>query len=113
MRGSLGEKIGEGALSDAHAWAPGQVVKLFKSGVPRRLGRHEARVTHAVFASGGGRSSASKRPCARRTEAQRAQCRHSVERCCGAMPQSPHAAEDNEREEPPNSITAQAERAVA
>ena len=33
MRGSLGEKIGEGAIADVHAWAPGQVVKLFKAGV--------------------------------------------------------------------------------
>ena len=32
MRGSLGEKIGEGVFADVHAWAPGQVVKLFKSG---------------------------------------------------------------------------------
>ena len=24
MRGSLGEKIGEGAAADVHAWAPGQ-----------------------------------------------------------------------------------------
>jgi Ser/Thr protein kinase RdoA (MazF antagonist) len=53
MRGSLGEKIGEGAFSDVHAWAPGQVVKLFKAGVSRRLSRHEARVTRAVFAAGG------------------------------------------------------------
>jgi Ser/Thr protein kinase RdoA (MazF antagonist) len=53
MRGFLGEKIGEGAFSDVHTWAPGQVVKLFKAGVPRRLGRHEARVTRAVFAAGG------------------------------------------------------------
>jgi hypothetical protein len=30
-----GEKIGEGAFSEAHAWAPGRVVKLFKGGVPR------------------------------------------------------------------------------
>src|SRR5450631_3424775 len=52
MRGSLGEKIGEGAFSDVHAWAPGQVVKLFKAGVPQRLSRHEARVTRAVFAAG-------------------------------------------------------------
>jgi hypothetical protein len=51
MRGSLGEKIGEGAFSDVHAWAPGQVVKLFKAGVPQRLSRHEARVTRAVFAA--------------------------------------------------------------
>ena len=52
MRGSLGEKIGEGAYADVHAWAPGQVVKLFKSGFPRRLGWHEARMTRAVFAAG-------------------------------------------------------------
>ena len=32
MRGSLGEKIGEGCSADIHAWAPGQVVKLFKPG---------------------------------------------------------------------------------
>jgi hypothetical protein len=49
MRGYLGEKIGEGAFSDVHAWAPGQVVKLFKAGVSQRLSRHEARVTRAVF----------------------------------------------------------------
>jgi hypothetical protein len=52
MRGSLGEKIGEGAFSDLYAWAPGQVVKLFKAGVPRQLGRYEARVTRAVLAAG-------------------------------------------------------------
>jgi hypothetical protein len=52
MPGSLGEKIGEGAFSDVHVWAPGQVVKLFKSGVPPRLGWHEARMTRAVFAAG-------------------------------------------------------------
>jgi hypothetical protein len=32
MPASLGEKIGEGAFADVHAWAPGQVVKLFKAG---------------------------------------------------------------------------------
>ena len=53
MRGSLGEKIGEGVCADVHAWAPGQVVKLFKSGHSRRLGWHEVRMTHAVFAAGG------------------------------------------------------------
>ena len=52
MRGSLGEKIGEGALADVHAWAPGQVVKLFKAGVPQWISRHEARMTRAVFAAG-------------------------------------------------------------
>src|SRR6516225_7588466 len=52
MRGSLGEKIGEGAMADIHAWAPGQVLKLFKAGVSRRFGEHEARMTRAVFAAG-------------------------------------------------------------
>jgi len=52
MRGSLGEKIGEGASAEVHAWAPGQVVKLFKSGVPLRLSRHETHTTRAVFAAG-------------------------------------------------------------
>jgi len=53
MRGSLGEKIGEGAFADIHAWAPGQVVKLFKAGVPQRISRWEARMIRAVFAAGG------------------------------------------------------------
>lgn len=53
MRGPLGEKIGEGTSADIHAWAPGQVVKLFKAGVPERLSRWEARMTRAVFAAGG------------------------------------------------------------
>ena len=52
MRGSLGEKIGEGAFADVHAWTPGQVVKLFKAGVPRQAAWYEARVTRAVFAAG-------------------------------------------------------------
>jgi hypothetical protein len=51
-RGSLGEKIGKVAFEDIHAWAPGQVVKLFKAGVPRRVSWHEARMTRAVFAAG-------------------------------------------------------------
>jgi len=52
MRGSLGEKIGEGASADIHAWAPGQVLKLFKPGVPEWFARHEARMTRAAFAAG-------------------------------------------------------------
>jgi Ser/Thr protein kinase RdoA (MazF antagonist) len=52
MRGSLGEKIGEGASADIHVWAPGQIVKLFKVGASRRLARHEARMTRAAFAAG-------------------------------------------------------------
>src|SRR5262249_7737582 len=49
---SLGEKIGEGAAADVHAWAPDQVVKLFKPGVSRRLSWHEAQKTDAIFATG-------------------------------------------------------------
>ena len=53
MRGSpLGEKIGEGAFADVHAWTPGQVLKLFKPIIPRRVGEHEARMTRAAFAAG-------------------------------------------------------------
>ena len=53
MRGFLGEKIGEGVFADIHAWAPGQVVKLFKAGIPQRVSWWEARMTRAVFAAGG------------------------------------------------------------
>jgi tRNA A-37 threonylcarbamoyl transferase component Bud32 len=52
MQGSLGEKIGEGAFSEAYAWAPGQVVKLFKARVSHLLGRHEVRMIRAVRAAG-------------------------------------------------------------
>src|SRR4051794_15043451 len=52
MPGSLGEKVGEGTKADIHAWAPGQVLKLFKAGVSRKFGEHEARMTRAVFAAG-------------------------------------------------------------
>jgi hypothetical protein len=52
LRASLGEKIGEGGLADVHAWAPGQVVKLFRTGMPQRVAWHEARMTRAVFAAG-------------------------------------------------------------
>jgi Ser/Thr protein kinase RdoA (MazF antagonist) len=53
MRGSLGEKIGEGATADIHVWAPGQIVKLFKVGASPRFGPHEVRMTRAAFAGGG------------------------------------------------------------
>jgi Ser/Thr protein kinase RdoA (MazF antagonist) len=53
MKGSLGEKIGEGVFSDVHAWAPGQVVKLCKPGIPQWVVQHEAQMTRAVFAAGG------------------------------------------------------------
>jgi Ser/Thr protein kinase RdoA (MazF antagonist) len=52
MQGSLGEKIGEGAYSEAYAWAPGQVVKLFKPGLPRRMPWFEVRMIRAVLAAG-------------------------------------------------------------
>jgi Phosphotransferase enzyme family len=52
IQGSLGEKIGEGAHADVHAWAPGQVLKLFKSGFPRRHSWWEARMVRAAFAAG-------------------------------------------------------------
>ena len=52
MRGSLGEKIGEGAYADVHAWAPGRVVKLFKPGFPQRYAWWEARMARAAFAAG-------------------------------------------------------------
>ncbi|MCP4739356.1 MAG: phosphotransferase, partial [Bosea sp.] len=52
MQGSLGEKIGEGAFSEVYAWAPGQVIKLFKPGVSRWMPRHEVRMIRAVFAAG-------------------------------------------------------------
>ena len=52
MEGSLGEKINQGGTADIHAWAPGQVVKLFKDGFPLRLGQQEARMTQAIFAAG-------------------------------------------------------------
>jgi streptomycin 6-kinase len=52
MRGSLGEKIGKGASADIHAWAPGQVVKLFKTDTSPRWVRHEAHMTRAAFAAG-------------------------------------------------------------
>jgi tRNA A-37 threonylcarbamoyl transferase component Bud32 len=48
----LGEKIGEGVYAEVYAWAPGQVVKLFKSGFPRRHSWWEARMIRAVFAAG-------------------------------------------------------------
>src|SRR3954468_8723270 len=52
MQGSLGEKIGEGAFSEAYAWAPGQVVKLFKPGVSRWLPRLEGRMIRGGLPAG-------------------------------------------------------------
>src|SRR5262249_361845 len=52
MQGSLGEKIGEGAFSEVYAWAPGQVVKLFKPGVSRWMPLQEVRMIRAVRAAG-------------------------------------------------------------
>jgi Ser/Thr protein kinase RdoA (MazF antagonist) len=52
MRGSLGEKINQGGTADIHAWAPGQVVKLFRDGIPPWISQQEALMTQAVFAAG-------------------------------------------------------------
>src|ERR1700722_19362963 len=52
MRGTIGEKLGEGAYAEVYAWAPGQVLKLFKSGFPRRASWWEARITRAASAAG-------------------------------------------------------------
>lgn len=52
MTSELGAKIGEGAFAEVFAWAPGQVVKLFRAGFPQRGVRHEARVTRAVNMAG-------------------------------------------------------------
>lgn len=52
MQRSLGEKIGEGAYADVHAWAPGQVIKLFKPNIPVPLSWHEAQMTRIAFAAG-------------------------------------------------------------
>ncbi len=48
--GDPSEKINQGGTADIHAWAPGQVVKLFKEGFP--FGQQEARLTQAVFVAG-------------------------------------------------------------
>lgn len=53
MQGSLGEKLGEGVFAEVYAWAPGQVVKLSRPGMPPWVLQHEARMTRAVFAAGG------------------------------------------------------------
>jgi Ser/Thr protein kinase RdoA (MazF antagonist) len=53
MSPSWGSKIGEGATAEVFAWSPGQIVKLYRSGVPHQLCRHEARMTRAVFLAGG------------------------------------------------------------
>src|SRR2546430_16372774 len=53
MQGSLGEKIGEGVFAEVHAWAPGQVVKLSKPGIPQWVLQHEKQMTRAVWAASG------------------------------------------------------------
>src|SRR5690349_19190226 len=52
MQGSLGEKIGQGAFSEVYAWAPGQVIKLFKPGASRWMPLQEIRMLRAVHAAG-------------------------------------------------------------
>ena len=53
MQGALGEKIGEGVFAEVYAWAPGQVVKLARQGIPPWAMQHEAQMTRAVFAADG------------------------------------------------------------
>ena len=67
MRGSLGEKINQGGTADIHAWAPGQVVKLFKEGFPPWLGQQEARMAQQVFARRRASAGGVRRGDARRT----------------------------------------------
>jgi Ser/Thr protein kinase RdoA (MazF antagonist) len=52
MQGSIGAKIGAGATSDVHAWAPERVVKLYKVWAPHRVSAYEAWITRAVHATG-------------------------------------------------------------
>ncbi|MHC2336269.1 hypothetical protein [Bradyrhizobium sp. USDA 4454] len=52
MQGSLEEKVGEGAFSEAYASAPGRVEKLFKAGVSHLVGQHEVRMLRVVHAAG-------------------------------------------------------------
>lgn len=52
MRGSLGEKINQGGTADVHTWAKGQVVKLFREGIPPWICQQEALITQAAFAAG-------------------------------------------------------------
>jgi tRNA A-37 threonylcarbamoyl transferase component Bud32 len=52
MHRSLGAKIGEGATADVYEWAPGQIVKLFKVGIPQHISRYEAQITRAVHTAG-------------------------------------------------------------
>lgn len=52
MPGQPLEKIGEGALADVHAWAPGYVIKLFKQGIQHAVAAHEAQMTRAAAAAG-------------------------------------------------------------
>lgn len=52
MHRSLGAKIGEGATADVYEWAPGQIVKLFKVGVPHQMSRYEAQITRAIHTAG-------------------------------------------------------------
>ena len=57
MRGALGEKIGEGCSADIHAWAPDQIVKLFKPGAKAPLQGYL--VNHLRRREAGGKGGAS------------------------------------------------------
>jgi hypothetical protein len=42
------QKMSEGVFADVHAWAPGQVVKLSRPGIPQWVAQHETRMTRAM-----------------------------------------------------------------
>jgi tRNA A-37 threonylcarbamoyl transferase component Bud32 len=48
----LGAPIAIGATADNHDWHEGQVLKLYRDGIPRRVGPREARITGALHAAG-------------------------------------------------------------
>ena len=49
---SLAAPIASGATADIHDWRDGQVLKLYRDGIPRRVGTREARITSALHAAG-------------------------------------------------------------
>jgi len=52
LTAELGRPIAAGATADIHTWRDGQVLKLYRASVPRRVGAREARITAALHAAG-------------------------------------------------------------
>jgi tRNA A-37 threonylcarbamoyl transferase component Bud32 len=48
----IGPPIATGATADIHEWRNGQVLKLYRGGVPRAVGTREARITRALYEAG-------------------------------------------------------------